>query len=90
MGDAQQPGPRKVLFDLDDPGFNHLADEHERDEHDKIVHASDAFAAKRNVINGQIQPVTDLKWHKKGVTSFRGQRWPPAFVQNERWDCPHR
>src|SRR5579862_5524259 len=72
FGNAQQAGSRKVFFDLDDLRFNHFTDEHKGDEHDKIVHASDAFAAKRNVVNGQIQPVTDLKWHKKGLLPSEG------------------
>ena len=53
-----------MFFDLGDFDFNNFANQHKWDKHDKIVHASDAFAAKRNVINGQAQPGADLKWHK--------------------------
>ena len=58
-----------MLFDLGDFGFDDFADEHERHKHDKIIHAPDAFAAKRNVVNGQTQPVADLKWHKSRLKS---------------------
>jgi len=58
---AQQLCAREMFFDLGEFDLDHLAHEHERDKHNKIVHASDAFAAKRNVVNGQIQPVADLE-----------------------------
>jgi hypothetical protein len=66
---TQQLRPRKMFFHLDDLGFNDFTNEHERNEHDKIVHTSDAFAAKRNVVNGQTQPLADLKWHKPSLKS---------------------
>ena len=53
-----------MFFYLDDFNFNGLTDQNERHEYDKIIHASDAFAAERNVINCQSQPVADLKWHR--------------------------
>jgi hypothetical protein len=49
-----------MFFYLDDFDLNGLADQYERHEYDKIIHASDPFAAKRNVIDGQTQPVADL------------------------------
>ena len=63
-----------MFFNLDNLDFNRFANEHKRDKHNKIVHASVAFAAKRNVVNDQTQPVTDLKWHKgrvKGATRMK-------------------
>ena len=60
-----------MFFDLDNFGFNHLAHEHEWHKHDKVVHASDAFAAKRDVVNGQAQTVADLKWHKGRLKGAR-------------------
>jgi len=68
--DLQQLCPRKMLFDLDNLDFGNFTHEHERDKYDKIVHAANALAAKRDVADGQTQPVADLKSHKgrlKGV-----------------------
>ena len=65
LHDAQQPRARKILFHLRDFHFDGFADQHERHEHDKIVHAPDAFAAERDVVDGQTQTVADLQWHKR-------------------------
>ena len=55
-----------MFFDLEDLGFHDLTNEYERYKNDEIVYAPDAFAAERNVVNGQTQPVADLNWHKAG------------------------
>jgi hypothetical protein len=49
--------------------FHAFANQHERHEYDKVIHASDAFAAKRNVIDGQTQSVADLEWHRRRIKS---------------------
>ena len=62
---AKQFCPRKILFDLGDFGLNGFADQHERDEHDEIVHAPDAFATERDVVNGQTKFVADVERHMR-------------------------
>jgi hypothetical protein len=58
-----------MFFYLDHFNFNGFIDQHERHEYDKIIGASDAFAAKRDVFNGQTQPVADVKWHRSRLKS---------------------
>ena len=58
-----------MFFYLENLHFNGFTDQYERHEYNKIIHASDAFAAKRNVINGQTQPVANLEWHKSRLKS---------------------
>src|SRR2546430_9311 len=65
--DAQEPGSRETLFDLDHLGSNDSARDHERNEHNKILEARDAFAAERNVADRQRQGVADSGTHDSSL-----------------------
>jgi hypothetical protein len=51
--DAQQAGASESLFELRDLSLNDITGGDERDEHDKLIEAGDAFAAEGDILDGQ-------------------------------------
>ena len=58
--DTKQFRPRKIFFDLRDFDLDGFPHEYKWDKHDEIIHTPDAIAAKRNVVNGQNQFITNI------------------------------
>jgi hypothetical protein len=84
LKDAHEFCAGEVLFDLGQFGFNFFADEDEGNEHDKIIHPGDAFAAKSNVIDCKNYFLADLHERGKiegGAGGQKSFRWEPAELR---------
>ena len=71
---SQQFRPRKILFDLRDFSGDGFADQHERHEHHEVIHAPDAFAAERDVVDCQGNLVADFERHARKLKILAGRK----------------
>ena len=73
---ALQAGAGKIFLHLHDFRFHRLAHQHERHKYDKIIHARHAFAAERDVANGQSQLIANSQSHADRLETPR----PPKKI----------
>ncbi len=68
--DAQQLGPREILFHLRDFHLDRFADDDERHKNHKIINPPHALAAEREVVDGQVDLIADLERHPCMLVNF--------------------
>ena len=61
LDDVEEVGASETFLHLGDLGLNRLALDHQRHEHDKPIHAPDAFAAEGYIVDAHRDPLADLR-----------------------------